>query len=515
MPKEKNKEARGAEQIILSLSPIEKEILPFLKRGDSDKIRSEARLDPTSVNRALQFLANKGLVVLSAEEKKIVNADINGVLYLKKGLPERRLLSLIVERTKPVSLEEAKRLSELTDNEFTITLGVLKKKGFISVEAGKLALKVAREEAMKKLPEEKFLEALPVEQEKLDKEQKACLERVQKRKSIITVAATSKFKVDVTNLGEEIFLKLPEFKQELIEQLTPDMIKKGSWRGKQFRRYDIRSRAPNVYGGKRHFVNQAIDYAKNIWIEMGFEEMQGNLVQTAFWNFDALFTAQDHPVREMQDTFYLKGIEGRLPKLLINKVRKAHESGVSGSRGWQYRWNEEEAKKVVLRTHTTCLSAQTLAKLTDLKEKRGKFFALGKCFRNETVDWSHSFEFNQTEGIVIDKNANFRHLLGYLQEFYAKMGFEKIKFVPSYFPYTEPSTEIYAWNKERNVWIEIGGAGILRPEVVVPLLGEFIPVLAWGPGFDRVLMDYYSIKDIRELYENDLNKLRKIKSWLK
>src|SRR6185437_9962921 len=153
-------------------------------------------------------------------------------------------------------------------------------------------------------------------------------------------------------------------------------------------------------------------------------------------NFDALFTAQDHPVRELQDTFYIKDIKAKLPdKFLVQQVKKAHETGISGSKGWKYVWKEEEAKKSVLRTHTTALSAHALASLSKSKSKYGKFFALGKCFRNETLDWSHGFEFNQTEGIVIAPEANFRHLLGYLHEFFKKMGFEKIKFVPAYFPY--------------------------------------------------------------------------------
>jgi phenylalanyl-tRNA synthetase alpha chain len=137
-----------------------------------------------------------------------------------------------------------------------------------------------------------------------------------------------------------------------------------------------------------------------------------------------------------------------------------------------------------------------------------KFFAIGKCFRNETVDWSHGFEFNQSEGIVVDKNANFRHLLGYLKEFYKKMGFEEIKFTPSFFPYTEPSLEIYAFHPERKIWIELGGAGIFRPEVTVPLLGEAIPVLAWGPGFDRLMIMANKISDLREVYKNDIKFLR-------
>ena len=242
--------------------------------------------------------------------------------------------------------------------------------------------------------------------------------------------------------------------------------------------------------------------------------MSGSIVVSSFWNFDSLFTAQDHPVREMQDTFFLNK-KAELPdKKIVKAVKESHEKGVSGSTGWNYKWDEEEAKKLVLRTHTTCLSAQTLAQISS-KDLPAKFFAIGKCFRNETVDWSHGFEFNQTEGIVVDRAANFRHLLGYLHEFFAKMGFEKVRFRPGYFPYTEPSVEVDVWIPEKKAWLELGGAGIFRPEVVIPLLGENIPVLAWGPGFDRIIMNYYGIKDLRDFYKNDINQLRKMKFWIK
>ena len=243
--------------------------------------------------------------------------------------------------------------------------------------------------------------------------------------------------------------------------------------------------------------------------------MTGCLATTSFWNFDALYTPQDHPAREMQDTFFIKNIEGKLPnKKIFDAIKNAHEKGVDGSKGWNYKWKEEEAKKVILRTHTTCLSAQTLASLK--KEKLpAKFFAVGKVFRNETLDWSHLFDFNMTEGIVIDKNANFRNLLGYLQVFFKKMGFEKTKFVPAYFPYTEPSVEIYVFHEEKKIWLELGGAGMFRPEVVIPFLDEWIPVLAWGPGFDRIIMDYYKIVDLRNFYSNNLKYLRNTKMWIK
>lgn len=509
---------KEVEDLILKLSPLERQVLPFLYLKDLKKIEEQTKLGETTIKRAIKFLESKGLVSVKVLEKKIVELDINGILYLKKNLPERNLLNVLLEAKESLTLDKAKELADLSDNEFTIAIGILKDKALIDVVNGKLELKAKKEEAVKKFLEEKFLEALPLELEKLTEEQRYCFDKLKTRKKIIRIVEKQEFEVELNELGLKVLEELPKFKQELIEQLTPEMLLKDSWQGKKFRKYDINSKVPELYGGKRHFVNQAIEYARKIWTEMGFEEMKGTLCQTAFWNFDALFTAQDHPVREMQDTFYIKNVNGKLPNHLVNKIKKAHESGIKGSKGWQYRWKEDEAKKVVLRTHTTCLSAHTLAKLGELKnkkEKRGKFFAIGKCFRNETVDWSHGFEFNQTEGIVVDKNANFRHLLGYLKEFFRKMGWEKIRFRPSYFPYTEPSLEIDVFVPEKNAWLELGGAGILRPEVVVPLLGEWIPVLAWGPGFDRIIMDYYEIKDLREMYENDLNKLRKMKLWMK
>jgi phenylalanyl-tRNA synthetase alpha chain len=135
------------------------------------------------------------------------------------------------------------------------------------------------------------------------------------------------------------------------------------WKGKKFRRYDITSPVPKVFGGKRHFVNQATDYARKIWTDMGFTEMTGNMIESSFWVFDALFTAQDHPVREMQDTFYIDQKLDLPDKKLVEAIKKSHEKGIDGSQGWKYDWDEEDAKKVCLRTHTTCVSAQTLAKV--------------------------------------------------------------------------------------------------------------------------------------------------------
>jgi len=501
------------EDILKSLSPNERAILSYLISGNIEDIEKKTGLDRTSILRSLEFLSNKGIVKLNIESKKIVSLDTNGILYMKVGLPERRLLN-IFSHTLAISLKEAKEKSKLTDNEFKAALGVLKRKMFIKVERGIMILQAKKEEITKKMLEESFLERLPCEIAKLQPQDRYALEQLKGRKDIIKVEDIKKFNFELTPLGKKL-IKI-EIDVPLIETLTTEMLKKGTWKGREFRKYDIVSKVPKIYGGKKHFVNQAIEYARKIWIEMGFKEMTGTFIQTSFWNFDVLFTPQDHPVRELQDTFYIKQIYGRLPnKELVNKISILHEGNANYSQGWKYKWNEEEARRVVLRTHTTCLSVRTLYNISKLKNKQGKFFAIGKCFRNETVDSSHLFEFNQTEGIVIDTTANFRHLLGYLKEFLIRMGFKKIRFRPHFFPYTEPSVEADVYNEKTKKWVEVLGAGIFRPEVVIPLFDEYIPVLAWGMGFDRMIAEHYNINDLRELYENNITKLRKTKIWIK
>jgi len=493
-----------------SLSPNERKILPYLEEKISD-ICKKTNLDKISVLRALEYLQNKDLVKLTTEKKKIIDLGVNGTYYLRKGLPERRLLTLLTEK-RILSFEEAEKGSGLSENEFKAALGALKKKALADIKNGKVIINASNEEIAKKSLEELFIASLPLELDKLAPEQMFALKALESRKEIVEIKEESEVFIKVTDLGKKL-ANSNGIKEEMIEAITPELLlKESNWKSKKFRRYDVTSAVPEISGGKRHFVNQSLDYVRKIWTDMGFQEMTGDMLLSSFWVFDALFTAQDHPVRDTQDTFFInKKLE--LPdKKLVALVKKTHEEGIGGSKGWQYSWNEEEARRAVLRTHTTCLSAQTLTKT---KEVPAKFFALGKNFRNETVDWSHGFEFYQTEGIVIDPNANFRNLLGYLAQFYKKMGFEKVRFRPSYFPYTEPSVEIDAWHSEKKIWLEMGGAGIFRPEITIPLFGKHIPVLAWGQGVDRIIMDFYKIKDLREMYKNDISQLRKMKFWSK
>ncbi len=501
------------DKVVESLSPIERKILPNISNGsDLDCISEKSGTDNTTALRALEFLKNKNIASIDVKEKQLIILGINGVYYQKKGLPERKLLDALSDK-KSIPLGEIKNVCELNENEAKISVGVLKKKALVEIKEGRVVLNASDSEVKKEMLEEKLLKKIPIGLDELEPEEKFAFESLKNRKDIIEIKTEKKISAKLTDFGEKISKE--NIEEDMIEQLTPKIIASSSWKTKKFRRYDIVSSVPKIYGGKKHFVNQSIEYGKKIWLEMGFKEMYGPIADSSFWIFDALFTAQDHPVREMQDTFFIKDVSAKLPdKKLIEAVKKSHESGVGGSRGWQYKWNEENAKKVVLRTHTTGISAHTLSSLKK-EDLPMKFFALGKVFRNETVDWKHGFEFYQTEGIVVDENANFRNLLGYLKEFYKKMGFEKIKFVPSFFPYTEPSVEIQVFHPERKEWIELGGAGIFRPELTIPLLGKAIPVLAWGQGFDRIIMDAYKIKDLRELYANDIKLLRDKPFWEK
>ncbi len=474
--------------IIETLHPLERKVIPFLKDNISlTELCKKVKLKEVEVMRALQWLENKKILKIRKDVQEIITVNPEYSKTTEKGLPEKRLLLAL---KKSSNLQDARKIAELDNNEFNISLGLLKRKKAIKLENKKIMITAEGKKLLKEnFPQEQLFKKLPLKYSELSEQEKKHYQDFKNRNIIVTTLKKDRY-VLLTNLGKELSKK--DLTGELTDAITKEVIKSRSWKKKKFRRYDVKTQVSKIYHGKRHFVNQTNDYARRIWIELGFKEMTGPLLNTSFWNFDALFTAQDHPVRELQDTFYIKNPKkGKLPnKQLVERVKKTHENGWNTkSTGWKYSWDKEEAKKNVLR--------------------------VGKCFRNETLDWSHLFEFNQTEGIVIDPDANLKHLLGYLKEFFRKMGYPKIRFRPAYFPYTEPSIEGEVYDPTRKKWIELFGAGIFRPEVVKPLLGEDIPVLAWGPGFDRITMLYHNLKDLRDLYKNDLKQLRGMKAWLK
>ncbi len=493
-----NKDKSDIDKLVESLTPVERKVLPTLKQEhELNAIASKLKLEDIEVLRALSWLEDKNLLKIHKEEKEIIEIDANGVKSLKHGMPETQFLKLL-----PNTLDKIKE--KLSQDEVNISIGKLKKLNAINfgkqisiTDTGK---KILNEESKEIL----FLRKLPLELSKLD--DKEIYNELRLRKELIKTDTKKLITFQITKLYGEVIDH--GIKKNLIENLTKEMLVKEKWKNKTFRRFNITNEVPKIYSGRRHFVNEAINYIRRIWLDLGFKELEGNLVQTSFWNFDALFTAQDHPVRDMQDTFFIKNpSHGKLSNI-SNNVKIAHETG------YKYKWNEEEARRNILRTHDTALHPIKISQLK-LNDLPCKYFTLGKVFRNETMDWNHLFEFTQTGGFVIDENVNFRHLLGYLKQFFNKMGFENIKFRLSSFPYTEPSVQIIVFHPVKKIWIELGGAGIFRPEVVKPLLGKDVPVLAWGLGLERILTDYYEIKDLREIYGNDIKKLREVKLFLK
>lgn len=341
--------------------------------------------------------------------------------------------------------------------------------------------------------------------------------------------------LSLTPTGKHVFATYVRVVKER-NTLTPADLESGAWREIKLRPYDVKLAARDIYPAKIHPLRKIIEQTRRAFLEMGFAEVVSPMIESAFWNFDALFQPQDHPAREMQDTFYMRyPAEAPLPTPrhspailagqknrpailagdrpdqdgpamldIVEQVRRTHEDGwETGSEGWGYAWSPERSKQVVLRTHTT---AATIRALAANPNPPGKFFCVGWTYRNETISFKHLPVFHQVDGIVIDEEANLASLMGTLQEFYSKMGFGRVKFKPAFYPYTEPSVDVVVYMESRGKWLEMGGAGIFRPEVTLPLGCKF-PVLAWGLGIERLAMLRFGLSDIRELYRPSLDAL--------
>ncbi|MDX2200501.1 MAG: phenylalanine--tRNA ligase subunit alpha [Phycisphaerae bacterium] len=320
-----------------------------------------------------------------------------------------------------------------------------------------------------------------------------------KRKGFLIQKTRTRRQLKITDAGRKAISGGVKTRRR-VTQLTPEMIQDGSWRGADFASYDVSLAAKRLYPGKEHPFQRTLDRVRRVFLEMGFTEIVSPWVESGFWDFDALYQPQDHPARDMQDTFYVSQPDRcNLPDdALVERIKATHETGGdTGSSGWQYRWNRELAHKPVLRTHTTAATIRALSK--HAAGKPGKYFVIGPVFRRETVDFKHLPIFHQVDGIIVDPKASLAMLKGTLAAFYQKMGFPKVQFSPSFFPYTEPSAEVFAYLERRGEFVEMGGSGIFRPEVTRPL-GIQDRVLAWGLGLERLAMLIHDLPAIGDIY---------------
>ncbi len=438
---------------------------------------------------------------------------------LAARFPERAIIEALEARGEPVPIAELARMTSLDKKEVGQSLRWLQKKGWAKKDRGTLVLLEAGKAALKATGEDERLvaflaqrhgEGIPgvmgAEVLAAGIDLVAAKALLEGRTGVIDERVRKRRFVSLTDAGRALWESGVSARKQ-VNQLTSELLVNGGWRDVDLRPYDVRLEAEPSYPGKSHPLVRVFQKTRRVFFELGFSEIVSPYVESSFWDFDALFQPQDHPAREMQDTFYI-GRPGRcrLPGAgVVDAVRATHENGGdTGSVGWRYAWDRDLAARPVLRTHTTATTIRALAE--DPRPPR-KVFCVGPVFRRETVDYKHLPMFHQVDGIIIDEQASFATLLGTLRAFYTKMGFSRFQFRPGFFPYTEPSVEVFVWSEKKQDWVEMGGSGMFRPEVTEPF-GCKTPVLAWGLGLERLAMFLYDLTSIGELYRARL-------SWLK
>jgi phenylalanyl-tRNA synthetase alpha chain len=449
---------------------IEKKIINSLKKNPiqtPETLEKSTQLLPDQIRRGIEWLKLKNLAIVDELKSSTLSLGKNGIDSFEKGLPERRLLNLLTNGPRKLS-DLQKELGFV----FGPAMGLSRKNNWIETSSDEIILKTIPSI----LPGEKTLQQIGSGNLSKDQIDEIDLTELLKRPDFILENIMTSKKISLTDSAKSMD----------VSNISGAI--------------DVEANVPELFVARTHPLKDTIDEIREIFVTLGFSEIFGNMTQSSFWNFDALFTPQDHPARELQDTFFLDGVSAKK----IGTAEQIRKVSDSHKKNWRYQWDINEARKMVLRTHTTCV---TIKHLAEKKPDEARIFSLGRVFRNEKVSYKHLVEFNQIEGIVVGKDANLRNLMGIQREFYKRIGITKIKFWPTFFPYTEPSLQTMVYNEKLGKWIELFGMGIFRPEVTKPL-GITKPVLAWGGGIERIAMLKYGLTDVREFYNNDLGWLR-------
>lgn len=470
-------------------------------------LAAETKMDEDSLYWAASMLASKGFASIREIVEAYYRLTEEGSRYIKEDLPEVRLTE---KAQSKVDLDELKKKLEKDELEFG--LGWAIKKGFVKIssENGRKFLEATKAgiDELNSRRELSFLKrylnegatAISASEKAKEKEAEEKKQEFVKRGLIEEVKRKTVF-VAITKKGLE---SLESVKEPVVTGLTKEIIAR-TRKGEKFqlKKYDLNAPVAPPLNAREHPFAYVANWVKEIFVGMGFEEEVYPVLETNFWNCDALFMPSHHPARGIHDIFFVKNkdkVEEKNKKVW-NRVRREH-LGHLDSKGWG-EWDSNLAKKPILRSQTTAVSARVLSKLDEIPKK---VFTIDLVYRPDEIDATHLPEFHQCEGIVVSKNANFRNLLGYIELIAKELGIEKVKFLPAFFPFTEPSVSGYIYHKKLG-WIEALPGGIFRKEVTRGL-GVKADVLAWGLGIDRLAMVALELTDIRELFSYNLDYLR-------
>lgn len=444
---------------------IEKAIIQTLSHHDTltiQEMAASSNLSEDQARRGIEWLLAKGVIRVARPPHIIIRAGPAAEMAARQGLPERRMVDMLRDG------QDTGTIKGILGADYGAALGICIRGGWVAISDGEPTLRaypdVMNGEVL--LKSGRLLDGVPPDTAEL-----AELSR---------------------RPGYTIQSKIPPgygIVSSAKTQMTHDHT-----------RIDVEAPSAILHVARTHPLCDIISEIREAFVKLGFGEISGNLVQSAFWNFDALFTPQDHPARDMQDTFYVRG--GQLPVDSTDEQRRRVSKMHTDK--WHYRWRDDISAEAVLRTHTTCVTIRYLA---EHNPSDARIFSLGRVFRNEKPGYKHLVEFHQAEGVVVGPNVSLRDLMGIQRQFYHMMGLDKVKFWPTFFPYTEPSLQSMVYNDTLDRWVELFGMGIFRPEVTEPL-GISGPVLAWGGGIERIAMLRYMTHDVREFYANNLGWLR-------
>ncbi|KAF2792836.1 hypothetical protein K505DRAFT_325892 [Melanomma pulvis-pyrius CBS 109.77] len=511
--------------------------------------------DRNLTQEVLDLLDTKSPLQTSDDFSAISQRDIKAAL---DRLASRSMVEFVTnDAEEAVLTKEAETIVADGSHEFRVWAAV-KDAGKIPIKelakvVGAESAKVGQGNAFKHKWIKKDGDSLVLVANEVKDTTRELLQEVQETKSLSDAKALTDLKkrklVTLTKVITYTVTKGPKYAKEMpveVTDLTSDMLVGDAWKTTNFKPYNFNALGASQDAGALHPLNKVRQEFRNIFFNQGFVEMPtGHFVDSGFWNFDALFVPQQHPARDMQDTFFisdppkadkpradpeteaqLNAMEAGSKRLFASSetietkprdyekywkdVQAVHQEGAFGSIGYRYPWSEDECLRLVLRTHTTAVSTWVLHRLAE-NPRPARYFSIDRVFRNESVDATHLAEFHQVEGVIADFGLTLGGLMKFLEDFFAKMGLENLRFKPAYNPYTEPSMEIFGYHKGLKRWLEIGNSGMFRPEMLEPMgLPKDLRVYGFGLSLERPTMMKYGVDNIRELlgHKSDLRWIR-------